>query len=137
MGSWLNCLCSFWTEHWVKCRGIHLQTNLLLLSWTPFCWKIYVVPNPIAICPDHSLFILWILIVLQWEIQNILINNAVELFSFIQSPKYIFVVKICPVSGFFINILFKKNYTTFIRNIKNYQKKIIKIFLKIFHKLMS
>ena len=38
-----------------------------------------------------------------------LINNVVELFSFIQSPKYIFVVKICPVSRFFLLInYFKK-----------------------------
>ena len=51
-----------------------------------------------------------------------LINNVVELFSFIQSPKYIFVVKICPVSRFFLLIYYLKKLYYFLKKYKKLSK---------------
>ena len=125
--------CGFWEPVW----QVSFNTLLSILN------NITHIISPTRISKTHKQYysnssIKHALNILQWEVQNILINNVVELFSFIQSPKYIFVVKICSVSRFFfINILFLKKLYYFFKKYKklskeNYLKKI-----KIFHKLMS
>ena len=120
--------CGFWEPIW----QVSFNTLLSILNNITHIFS----PTHISKIPKQhysNSFIKQSLNILQREVQNILINNVVELFSFIQSPKYIFVVKICPVSRYFLLIYyFKKIYTTFLRNIKNYQKKIIKKNLKYF-----